>query len=61
MSALADLVADRGTVLLDGAMGTELFARGLPIGESPERWNVDEPDRVTRCTPTTSPPGPTWC
>ena len=47
MNALAELVADRGTVLLDGAMGTELFDRGLPTGESPERWNVEEPDRVT--------------
>jgi 5-methyltetrahydrofolate--homocysteine methyltransferase len=34
------------TVLLDGAMGTELMARGLPQGVSPESWNIDRPDAV---------------
>jgi 5-methyltetrahydrofolate--homocysteine methyltransferase len=34
------------TVLLDGAMGTELMARGLPQGASPESWNIDRPDVV---------------
>ncbi len=33
-------------VLLDGAMGTELIARGLPRGAAPELWNVDRPDAV---------------
>ncbi|MGI9602833.1 MAG: betaine--homocysteine S-methyltransferase [Acidimicrobiales bacterium] len=46
MTTLRDLVADRGVLLVDGAMGTELFSRGLPSGESPERWNIDEPERV---------------
>ncbi len=27
-------------ILLDGAMGTQLFARGLKPGERPETWNV---------------------
>ena len=34
------------TVLLDGAMGTELMARGLDRGAAPELWNVDRPDAV---------------
>ena len=33
--------------LLDGGMGTMLQRAGLPIGQSPERWNVDFPERVT--------------
>ena len=47
MSVLHDLLAARGTLLIDGAMGTELFARGLGAGDPPEMWNVDHPDRVT--------------
>jgi 5-methyltetrahydrofolate--homocysteine methyltransferase len=34
------------TVLLDGAMGTELMARGLPQGVAPESWNINRPDVV---------------
>ncbi len=30
-------------VLLDGAMGTLLQSRGLPLGELPERWNISRP------------------
>lgn len=47
MSVLQDLIAERETLLIDGAMGTELFARGLESGDPPELWNVDHPDRVT--------------
>jgi 5-methyltetrahydrofolate--homocysteine methyltransferase len=42
---LLELVRSR-TVLLDGAMGTELMARGLPQGASPESWNLERPDVV---------------
>jgi len=34
------------TVLFDGAMGTTLMAEGLPSGDSPERWNLQEPEKV---------------
>lgn len=34
------------TVLGDGAMGTMLYAAGLPSGTAPEVWNVDEPAKV---------------
>ncbi|HZS40221.1 MAG TPA: homocysteine S-methyltransferase family protein [Polyangia bacterium] len=34
-------------LLLDGAMGTELIARGLRVREEcPEAWNLDRPDDV---------------
>ena len=33
-------------VYLDGGMGTLLQARGLPIGELPERWNISHPEIV---------------
>jgi len=42
---LLDLVRAR-TVLLDGAMGTEVMARGLPQGTAPEAWNVERPGVV---------------
>lgn len=46
MNALTELLAERGCLLLDGGMGTGLFARGLETGDSPELWNVDHADRV---------------
>jgi 5-methyltetrahydrofolate--homocysteine methyltransferase len=45
MMPLVSLIKER-VVLLDGATGTELMARGLAPGECPERWNIDYPDRV---------------
>lgn len=39
------LLAER-VVLLDGAMGTRLVARGLPAGSAPERWNLERPEEV---------------
>ena len=33
-------------ILLDGAMGTRLQARGLKPGEIPELWNLERPDDV---------------
>ncbi|MFK8023086.1 MAG: betaine--homocysteine S-methyltransferase [Ilumatobacter sp.] len=47
MSILDDLLAERGVLLIDGAMGTELFSRGLESGGAPEAWNVEHPDRVS--------------
>ncbi|MCS7238053.1 MAG: homocysteine S-methyltransferase family protein [Thermoguttaceae bacterium] len=35
-----------GPVVLDGAWGTELQARGLPVGVLPDIWNVDNPQAV---------------
>lgn len=46
MATLATLLAGRSPLLVDGAMGTELFARGLTAGDPPEMWNIDMPERV---------------
>ena len=42
---LAELLHS-GPVLTDGAWGTELQARGLPIGDFPDAWNLAHPERV---------------
>ena len=42
------VVAERPTVLADGAMGTMLFSAGLQFGDPPEAWNVSHPDVVRR-------------
>ena len=47
MNILEELLAERGVLILDGAMGTELFERGLESGDAPERWNVDQPETIT--------------
>ena len=45
MPLIDDLIA-KGPVLLDGAWGTELQARGLAAGEVPDLWNLAHADRV---------------
>ncbi len=35
-------------LLADGATGTMLQAAGLPVGESPERWILDNPDAIRK-------------
>jgi methionine synthase I (cobalamin-dependent) len=47
MATLQELLAENQTLLVDGAMGTELFARGLTAGDPPEAWNVDMPAEIT--------------
>ena len=46
MHPLIQRLIERGPVLTDGAWGTQLQARGLQIGESPDGWNLLHPDRV---------------
>jgi 5-methyltetrahydrofolate--homocysteine methyltransferase len=46
MNQLAQLLASSNYIILDGAMGTMLFAAGLESGASPEEWNVSHPDRI---------------
>ena len=46
MNKLLELLQKQSVLLLDGAMGTELFKRGLISGGCPEEWNVSHPDRV---------------
>ena len=40
------LLQERSHLIADGAMGTNLFERGLQSGDAPELWNIDHPDRV---------------
>ena len=42
---IRQLVAS-GPVVTDGAWGTQLQARGLPIGACPDEWNLSRPDDV---------------
>jgi 5-methyltetrahydrofolate--homocysteine methyltransferase len=42
------LLAERPTILADGAMGTMLFSAGLQFGDPPEVWNLSHPDVVRR-------------
>ncbi len=37
---------EREVLLLDGGVGSELIAMGLQLGQAPERWVVEHPDRV---------------
>lgn len=34
-------------VFFDGAMGTQLQARGMKSGEIPEKWNIEKPEIIT--------------
>lgn len=43
---LSPLLAQRPWLLADGAMGSNLFARGLTSGEAPELWNTEHPQRI---------------
>ena len=45
---LSDLLARRGRLVADGGMGTSLFELGLQAGATPELWNVEHPDLVTK-------------
>ena len=46
MGGLIELLDSRGPVLLDGAWGTQLQARGLQIGACPDAWNLLFPGLV---------------
>jgi len=42
---IADLIA-AGPVVTDGAWGTQMQQRGLPVGACPDEWNLLQPDKV---------------
>lgn len=42
---ISQLLAE-GPVITDGAWGTQLYARGLPVGELPDIWNLTRPSAV---------------
>jgi methionine synthase I (cobalamin-dependent) len=45
---LISLLAEREWLLADGAIGSNLFERGLMSGDAPELWNSDHPERVAQ-------------
>jgi 5-methyltetrahydrofolate--homocysteine methyltransferase len=46
MSRLLDHLLTGQTLLMDGAMGSELYQAGLEPGECGAEWNLSRPDRV---------------
>ena len=43
-----DSLVSRGIVLLDGATGSQLRTRGMPVGVSTEQWVYDHPEAILR-------------
>jgi methionine synthase I (cobalamin-dependent) len=46
MHAVIEQLLAVAPVITDGAWGTELQKRGLPIGAAPDPWNIERPDLV---------------
>lgn len=46
MNEVLQRLLSKGPVVTDGAWGTQLQARGLPIGACPEEWNLSRPGDV---------------
>ncbi len=46
MKPLLEKLLAAGSVVTDGAWGTQLQARGLGIGEFPDLWNLSNPGKV---------------
>lgn len=46
MNELIRRLLAEGTIITDGAWGTELMKRGLKKGECPEFWNIEHPEKV---------------
>jgi 5-methyltetrahydrofolate--homocysteine methyltransferase len=46
MNPLLEELLARAPLITDGALGTQLQARGLEAGECPDAWNLSHPDRV---------------
>jgi len=46
MKSLLDLLHKKKRLISDGAWGTQLQNKGLPVGTAPELWNVDNPKAV---------------
>ncbi len=45
---LQQLLDEREYLIADGATGTNLMEMGLPAGQAPDLWNIDEPEKVAR-------------
>jgi methionine synthase I (cobalamin-dependent) len=47
MHPLIQSLIANGPAITDGAWGTQLQARGLPVGDFPDLWNLRHPEKVT--------------
>ena len=48
MDVISEWLSKETLILLDGAMGTMLFQSGLTSGDSPEEWNIKNPEVVQK-------------
>jgi methionine synthase I (cobalamin-dependent) len=46
MHAVLEAMLAAGPVVTDGAWGTQLQERGLPVGDCPDAWDLSQPERV---------------
>ena len=46
ISQLKEALRSGSPLVCDGAWGTQLIRLGLPLGECPERWNLENPELV---------------
>ena len=46
MHATLEKLLSSGPVVTDGAWGTQLQSRGLPVGACPDAWNLSHPEAV---------------
>jgi methionine synthase I (cobalamin-dependent) len=46
MHSTIERLLGNGAVVTDGAWGTQLQLRGLPVGACPDAWNLSEPGKV---------------
>jgi len=46
MRAVIEDLIKRAPAVIDGAWGTQLQSKGLPIGACPDEWNLSNPDKV---------------
>jgi methionine synthase / methylenetetrahydrofolate reductase(NADPH) len=54
------IASQAGFVVGDGAIGTMLQSAGLPLGEPPERWNLERPAEVERVHAAYAAAGAAW-
>jgi methionine synthase I (cobalamin-dependent) len=47
MKRLDQMLCERGCLVADGGMGSNLYAMGLAIGDAPELWLTQHPERVS--------------
>ena len=47
-NTLEHILHEKGWILADGAIGTQLFNMGLQSGDSPELWNELQPEKIRK-------------